>query len=439
VTLATLAALRRALDGTRATRENLDRYRDERVRAIVRHAYENVAYYRNLFDSRGIDPRAVRGVADLHLLPLISKQDLQSCDELSLIARGVDARRLIMRRTTGSTGQPLRIRRTWSEERLLGAFRWRALRALGWKPTDRHVEIEEPLGHDANDLRAVHALFESIGLLRQTRIDALASPEQIARQLRAAGPDVLCGYAGVVAHLCDVTRADDLAGVRPRFVAVHSDTLTARMRAVIGAVFRAPVYELYDCNEFNLVAWQCAASGALHVCDDTVVLVVLVDGRPATAGERGEAVITSLHSAAMPFIRYRIGDVVVRGEDTCSCGRAFSTIRAVQGRMFDYFPLADGRVVHPYELIAILDRTAPWLLRYRMTQERRDHLTVEVVARTVPSNGAVEPLRAALAAFLGPEVGLDVALRDELPIDGSGKLRICRSLVASEYDATQAD
>ena len=429
-----LTALRHAIGGTPTERSDLDRYRDARVRAIVQHAYEHVPYYRELFDVHGVDSRAVHGVADLSAIPTTSKQDLQAREEPALIARGLDARRLIVRRTTGSTGQPLHIRRTWSEERLLGAFRWRALRALGWKVTDRHVEIEEPLAHDANDLRAVHAVFERMGLLRQTRIDALAAADQIAHDLRTARPDVLCGYAGVIAHLSDVVGAEGLAGVCPRFVATHSDTLTDRMRAAIGRVFRAPVYEIYDCNEFNLIAWQCAETGALHVCDDSVVLEVLADGSPVAPGERGEAVITALHSFAMPFIRYRIGDVIVQGDAACACGRGFSTIRAVQGRMFDYFPLADGRVVHPYELIAILDRTAPWLLRYRMTQERRDHLTVEVVARAAAGNGAIDALRSALTSFLGPQVTLEVVLRDQLPLEGSAKLRICRSLVASEYD-----
>ncbi len=78
------------------------------------------------------------------------------------------------------------------------------------------------------------------------------------------------------------------------------------------------------------------------------------DGRPAAPGERGEVVLTALHSFAMPFIRFRLGDIVTKGDSHCACGQPFATIRSVQGRMFDYFPLPDGRLVHPYEIIAIL-------------------------------------------------------------------------------------
>jgi phenylacetate-coenzyme A ligase PaaK-like adenylate-forming protein len=47
------------------------------------------------------------------------------------------------------------------------------------------------------------------------------------------------------------------------------------------------------------------------------VLEVLTGDRPAEEGEEGELVATSLFSYAMPFIRYRMGDMVVRGPTPC--------------------------------------------------------------------------------------------------------------------------
>jgi phenylacetate-CoA ligase len=363
---------------------------------------------------------------------------------------------LIVRRTTGSTGQRLEIRRTWAEERLLGAFRWRALRSLGARLTDRYVEIEEVAPADPHDRRLLHAAVERMGLLRQERIHALQRPAEILRRLRAFAPDVIGGYAGVLAHVAEhvgsqaldgdrrggprAERASPTSGSawRPRIVVGHSDTLTARMRERISGAFAAPVYEIYDTNECNVVAWECTETGDLHVDDDAVVVEVLVDGRPARPGERGEVVLTALHSFAMPFVRYRIGDLVVHGAAACACGRPYSTIRAVHGRMFDYFPLPDGREVHPYEIIAILDRAAPWLVRYRLVQETRESVTLAIVAKCRPPDHDVERLRAEICGFLGPAVTVRLSLVDDLPAEGTAKLRVCRSLVASEYDAVTA-
>jgi phenylacetate-CoA ligase len=438
----------------------LDAYRDACVRRIVLHAYRNVAHYRELLDRAGVDPRSIRSVADLVRVPTTSKQDLQDRTPRELVARGFDPDALIVRRTTGSTGQRLEIRRTWAEERLLGAFRWRALRSMGARLTDRYAEIEEVAPTDPRDRRLLHAAFERVGLLRQRRISALDAPGSILAGLRAFCPDVIGGYAGVLAHVAEhdgdaagrgEARAGDRGGDdgvslsrsgggpwRPRFVATHSDTLTARMRARIASAFDAPVYELYDCNECNVIAWECTQTGDLHVADDALVVEVLVGDRRAQPGERGEVVLTTLHSRAMPFVRYRIGDLVAQGESACACGRPYSTIRAVHGRMFDYFPLPDGREVHPYEIIAIFDRAAPWLVRYRLVQQRRDFVTATIVAKERPAAEQVARLRREIEGFLGPEVVVRVEVVDELAAEGTAKLRVCRSLVASAYDAVTA-
>lgn len=73
------------------------------------------------------------------------------------------------------------------------------------------------------------------------------------------------------------------------------------------------------------------------------------NGDPAGGeGKSGEVVGTSLNYAAMPFIRYELGDVVTRGPERCACGSPFSTLAVIQGRVVNYFPLPDGRVLHPW-------------------------------------------------------------------------------------------
>ncbi|MGH7822963.1 MAG: phenylacetate--CoA ligase family protein, partial [Candidatus Binatia bacterium] len=324
--LTALAGLRRH---PRSPRSVLDVFRDRRAMRLVRHAYERVPYYRELFDRYAIRPESIRAVADLAAIPITRKRDLQLRPPSDVVARGIDPARLITRRTSGSSGRPFTIRRSWIEERLLGAFRWRALHAMGLRATDRHAEIEELQPEDPSDDPRLHRALQALGFYRQARIHALAAPDEILRALRRFRPDVLTGYAGVLTRLAQTMPPGNQ--VRPRFVAVHSDTLTTGMRAQIEAAFAAPVYQMYDSNEFNLIAWQCVATGALHTCDDSTVVEVLVDGRPAAPGERGEVVLTALHSLAMPFIRYGLGDLVIQGERTCACGAPFATIRAVEG------------------------------------------------------------------------------------------------------------
>lgn len=423
----------------RTDRDELEAFQNRQLRYLFAHAYACVPYYRKLFDQHGISPQDIRSVADLNRIPITSKQDLQSLPADELVSSRVDPKRLIIRRTSGSTGRPFCIRRTWFEERLLGAFRWRALHTMGFRRTDRHAEIEELEPSDLHDHQLLHRSLQKIGWYRQQRLHALQKPRDIVSQLRRFDPQVITGYSGVLARVAQCMAEQSVNNAeprlpRPRFLVGHSDVLTPHMRQQISAAFCAPVFEIYDSNECNLIAWQCAETGQLHTCDDTTIVEVTKDGRSVTPGERGEVVLTALHSFAMPFIRFRLGDIVTKGSTQCACGQPFATIRSVQGRMFDYFPLPDGRLVHPYEIIAILSQYAPWIREYQLIQKQTDLIVLSLVPDSPLCPQKVARLQAAVVAFLGQRVVFSIDIVPEIRLEPNGKFRVCRSFVQSAYD-----
>ena len=144
--------------------------------------------------------------------------------------------------------------------------------------------------------------------------------------------------------------------------------------------------------------------------------------------------VTALHSYAMPFIRYRLGDIVTRGEESCACGLPFATIRAIQGRMLDFICLPGGRWVHPYEILAgIASDRIEWIRQHQLVQERVDRLVLTFVPV-----GDVRPARIAefkrfATDVVGPGVEICVQPVSEIRPGEGGKFRICRSLVHSDY------
>jgi len=97
----------------------------------VTHAYDNVPYYRRLFDDAGIEPRDIRQLADLEKIPITTKATLQALGGFDMIARGLSTSSLITRRTNGSTGIPLTLHRQRAEQVLPALFLWRVRRDLG--------------------------------------------------------------------------------------------------------------------------------------------------------------------------------------------------------------------------------------------------------------------------------------------------------------------
>ena len=411
-----------------ATREQIAEFQNQRLSQLLNHAYQHVPYYRGLFDRCGIKPKDIRSVADLQAIPITSRKDLQALPSDQIVADNVDSRRLITRRTSGSSGEPFVLRQKWLEMRAVRSLYVRAMKDLGLRFTDRlaAVGVPQPSAND-RDPRAWR-LLKALDPRRKEYISCLLPPEEINRRLQEIRPDVVIGFSGALA---EAARAGECGQIRPRLVLIGGEVLTAQAREQIARGFGGSVYEFYGSNEFELMGWECRASGELHVCDDGLILEVVRDGRAAAENEQGEVVGTNLHAFAMPLIRYRIGDVITRGPAVCVCGEPFSTIRAVQGRVVDYFRLPDGRLLHPYELFRPSCETAPWIRQYRLTQERADRIVLQVVPAIAPSSQDLATIRNAAASTLGPNVNFEIQLARDLPLEPNGKFRVYRSLVNS--------
>jgi phenylacetate-CoA ligase len=168
-----------------------------------------------------------------------------------------------------------------------------------------------------------------------------------------------------------------------------------------------------------------------HVAEDSAIVEVLKDGKPAACGETGEVVATALHSFAMPFIRYWTGDLATRGPRRCPCGAPCATLEGIRGRVIDRFTLPDGTKLHPYHLLDPLVKQAPWLRRYQIVQPSVDRVVVKIVPLPgrIPGHDDLQRLRAGLQRPLGSEVSLIFEMVSELPPAGNGKFRPYSSLV----------
>ncbi|MEO8577573.1 MAG: hypothetical protein ABI556_12765 [Gemmatimonadales bacterium] len=430
---ATIANAAAFLRHSRASRSVVRNFQDRRVRQMVTHAYANVPYYRGVFDRAGVRPRQIRGAPDLYLIPVTTKGDLRAAPPGDLFACGVDPTKLITHITGGSTGEPFAIHRSWLEERTLGLIRRRTLHYYG--ANSRALVAVATFNHRParNEKRAIEKMFNSLGVFRVRPLHCLVPPEDLIAQLASLSPDVIGGYAGVLDRIAGVLSASSIRIPPPLCVISGAEVLDRAAARRIAAAFRAPVYDTYGSHEFSRIAWQCRKTGEYHRSDDSVVTEILNGSRPAEPGEEGRMVGTALHSYAMPFIRFELGDMVTAGAETCGCGQPFSTLRGIRGRIVDYFTMPDGTLLHPYEIAAALkDDGMSWVARYELVQHTRNRIVLTAVPRTQPSSETIQKMRAAVATVVGPAVEFDVAIVDRIDPGETGKYRIYRSMVARD-------
>jgi len=405
-------------------------FQGRRLRRIVDHAYNRVPYYRRLFDKAGLLPRHIRNVADLERIPITSKADLRGLPLTDLVARGVNPSTLIEHTTGGSTGEPFTVRRSWIEERILGELRRRTLKLYG--ATSGSLVVVATFHHrpHRNDNQLAELIVNAFGRYRLRSVFCLDSPESLLRQFEELGADVIGGYAGVLSRLARAITDSDQSAWRPRFVLSGGEVLSRNAARRISDAFGAPVFDTYGSHEFSRIAWECSETGDYHRCDDGVITEVLQGDRPVQPGERGEIVGTALHSYAMPFIRYRLADVVTQGSEACTCGQPFSTLRGIQGRIVDYFTMPDGALLHPYELAdALKDRGLGWVGQYQLIQESVRRIVLRAVPLRTPPEDDIISMKKSVEAVVGKDVSFDIEIVDELRLEDRGKFRVYRSLV----------
>ena len=141
------------------------------------------------------------------------------------------------------------------------------------------------------------------------------------------------------------------------------------------------------------VAAECLeARDGLHVHEDHF-LVEIVDpqsGAPLGEGEEGELVFTTLVKEAMPFLRYRTGDIASVTSESCRCGRTTARIRGLRGRRDDMV-IVRGVNVYPsnveHALLSVRD-AAP---HYQLVVERSGPMD-ELTVQCEPAGSEVDPM-----------------------------------------------
>ncbi|HCA56132.1 MAG TPA: phenylacetate--CoA ligase, partial [Ruminococcaceae bacterium] len=84
--------------------EDIQQLQSEKLVKQVKHVYENVKYYRDLMDAKGVKPEDIKGIEDLHKLPFIKKDDLREAYPYGMLATDLN-KCVRIHSTSGTTGK----------------------------------------------------------------------------------------------------------------------------------------------------------------------------------------------------------------------------------------------------------------------------------------------------------------------------------------------
>ncbi|KPJ62955.1 MAG: hypothetical protein AMS15_02285 [Planctomycetes bacterium DG_23] len=407
--------------------QDLARLQWQKLKRLLKHAYENVPYYRRLFQTAGIRPEDIRSHEDLAKIPITTKSQVQALPPEEIMARGFERSKCLELRTSGSTGKPLSLYLTKREKEFFDIVWTRSFMGAGLKWQDKKVQIRDlPWLPEPRKY-----WFQSLGIMRREYVPLVGNEEYVAQFLKEEDFDILVCYPSLLRRLMASTRPEKKSGRGPRLVFSHAEILDESTRRRIEDYFQVPVFNFYGMMECGATAWECAPHCGFHINADTVFLEIVRNGLPAQAGEKGRIVATALHSYAMPFIRYDTEDVGVLSEKLCPCGRGLPLLAKLEGRCEDAITLPSGRVLTAGFSISLRDHKG--IRRYRIVQEKIDELVVYLVLEANAPLDLAENVKKGLKLWVREPITIRVEAVDEIPPDRSGKLRSVISYVPLNF------
>lgn len=401
-------------------------YQDERLRTIVRHAYETVPFYRRRFDQERLRPTDIRTQADLIKIPLLTRRDIREHFD-DLWSSSVPRRLRRTGHTSGTTGTPLTVgydRDTvWMTYAVFDRhYRWSGLRlgADGDRVAVARGNVVVPLEQRRPPYWRLNGRHNQL-LLSSFHLSRSTLPSYFD-ELARFQPAAIDGYPSTLYLLAKFLQSRNET-FPLRAAITSSETLYDFQRELIEERFACRVFDYYALAERAVFSHECDRHEGHHLAGEYSLAEVVDDGGQAVESDAiGVLVGTTLHNLAMPLIRYATNDRTAILSRRCSCGRHHSMMADVTTKAEDTLTLKDGRLVspsaltHPFKPLDCIEGS-------QIVQTATDAITVRIVAGPAYTDAHTRHLVAELGERLGSDVRIDVILVDRLESSPNGKFK----------------
>ncbi|UCD14044.1 MAG: phenylacetate--CoA ligase family protein [Thermoplasmatales archaeon] len=429
--------------------EQLRKYRDKRLRQIVRYAY-TVPVYHDKYKEMGIHPADIHGLDDITKLPEISKEEIKHYYPNGIIPSGVDKKNLIEVSTSGTTGKsfPIFVDMYDIVRGLFGYIRTIKEYGINWRKTKMTI-IGDFAPHTAESGYITQGLSPHLKLDRLMNniqwLDTNDDPKKIIREINDFKPEFIGGYVGMLGHLALLQEKGLGKNIRPRYIATTGAVLDKSLKHFIEEQFETQIFEVYGATETGPIAFECK-QGHYHIMSDFLHLEFLKDGKPVSSSEPGLVLVTKLFGNGTPIIRYNaINDIAAPLYEPCSCEISSGLIKKIYGRNVLSLILPGGRVLLASGITEIFGRIlyelkTNKLKDTRIIQHDMTHIEVQVVIdeQLRDQEPSVDKLFSLLKQGFQEKAGrgVEISLK-EIKKVGKNEARIVSKVDRSKVEITQ--
>jgi phenylacetate-CoA ligase len=409
-------------------KKDIRRLQFKRLKKLLKHAYENVPYYHKTFRDSGFLPADLRTFTDLNKLPILTKSILREKNR-QLMARNISEKDKVSISTTGTTASPVGFYRSKLD------ISWGAgaeFRSYGWAGYELGNKIILIWPFPPERSRKLKLKLERL-LKRERLLNVFSLSEKsltsFAEKMGYFKPDFIRGVSTPTNIFALFLREHGQSNIQPTAAFTTGEALLPHYRRAIEAI-GCKVYDQYASCEMSFMASQCGQHQGLHIHDENLTLEVEKDGETIAPGEEGRILLTNLHSYAMPFIRYDIGDRGTVLADDCACGRQLTLFKPI-GRIYEHFYHSDGSFTVFRDLQTVFEDLP--IKDYQVVQESLDEIIIKVVPESKYTQNHTEFILKHIKGVHSKSVSIEVKLVESIPLTKSGKVKRLVSKISTKY------
>lgn len=324
------------------SKEEFENYQNRCLRRIVEYAYRYVPFYHELYKRNNISFYDIRTKNDLHKLPIIEKEDIRNNDKIF----SVRSEAYTTRHTSGTTGKPLHLRISKDAYLLDMAAAYHGRRYV-WSKYDGGWVVRLVGDNPVKDCNA-KILYRNSYITKRMIFPSYClsfkNIKKIIEEMKKNKIKYLQAYpstAYLIAKYLEIT--DQFYPLNALFYS--SEPLYTHQRKIIEERFDTKLFGFYGQAETAISAVECEEA-EYHLTMIDGILEITRNGEVLDYGEKGFAVVTSLHNQAMPLIRYKLDDYTGYYNEP-KCSRKIPLIFPVETKAEDFIVTPDGRLISP--------------------------------------------------------------------------------------------
>lgn len=334
-------------------------FQNERLSETLNYLATNSSFYRRMFDENHIDIANIRSIDDLVNIPVTTKQDLQQYNEDFFCVPKSEMIDFVT--TSGTLGDPVTFALTENDLQRLAYNEASSFIMAGCKKDDI-IQLMTTI-----DRRFMAGLAYFLGA-RELGCGVVrvgnGIPElqwDTIRRVKSTACMVVPSFLIKMVEFAERNGIDCNASGLHRAICIGealrkpNGEMTTLGRKIMEKWPNIELYSTYASTEMQTSFTECSEHSGGHIpCDLIIVELLDENNNPVQDGVAGEVTITTLGVEGMPLLRFKTGDICIRYNTPCKCGRNSPRLSSVIGRKGQMIKFK-GTTLYPPILFDILD------------------------------------------------------------------------------------